>query len=205
MTTLIIARHGNTFEDGEPPRRVGRRTDLPLTEKGCAQARAIGTWLRDQNLIPDVVYSSTLQRTIRTAELAVEATQYRQPVYRLTIFDEIDYGPDEDRPEAEVIARIGQPALDAWERNGVVPPGWIADAQALQKTWQNFATGICAAGDGETILVVTSNGIARFAPCLASESNCPPKLATGTLGVLIFKDDVWTIDRWNFRPGSLVA
>jgi transcriptional regulator GlxA family with amidase domain len=32
MTTLIIARHGNTFEDGETPRRVGARTDLPLSE-----------------------------------------------------------------------------------------------------------------------------------------------------------------------------
>ena len=30
MTTrLIIARHGNTFEKGQTPTRVGGRTDLP--------------------------------------------------------------------------------------------------------------------------------------------------------------------------------
>ena len=42
MTRLYIARHGNTFEAGEAPRRVGRRTDLPLTAAGRAQAEALG-------------------------------------------------------------------------------------------------------------------------------------------------------------------
>ena len=31
MTTLVVIRHGNTFEADEEPRRVGARTDLPLT------------------------------------------------------------------------------------------------------------------------------------------------------------------------------
>ena len=41
MTTLIIARHGNTFDKGDIPTRVGARTDLPLVEKGRAQAKAL--------------------------------------------------------------------------------------------------------------------------------------------------------------------
>ena len=54
MITLVIARHGNTFESGETPRRVGARTDLPLTEKGRQQAQAIGHYLKEHDLIPDV-------------------------------------------------------------------------------------------------------------------------------------------------------
>ena len=84
MTTLIIARHGNTFEDGEPPRRVGARTDLPLTNKGRMQARAVGLWLKENKLMPDVVYSSTLQRTIETrpTRRIRETDSVAQPVYQ---------------------------------------------------------------------------------------------------------------------------
>ncbi|MGA3882329.1 histidine phosphatase family protein, partial [Bacillus pumilus] len=39
---FVIVRHGNTFAAGEPPRRIGARTDLPLTAQGQAQAEALG-------------------------------------------------------------------------------------------------------------------------------------------------------------------
>ena len=35
------------------------------------------------------------------------------------------YGPDEGKPETEVVARIGQKALDEWERAAIVPDGWL--------------------------------------------------------------------------------
>ena len=35
-TTLIVVRHGNTFNSGDTILRVGGATDLPLTEKGIA-------------------------------------------------------------------------------------------------------------------------------------------------------------------------
>jgi len=37
---LILARHGNTFEQGEKTYRVGNAQDLPLVEKGLDQAQA---------------------------------------------------------------------------------------------------------------------------------------------------------------------
>ena len=74
MTTLIIARHGNTFGPDDTPTRVGARTDIPLVEKGREQAKAIGKYLREQEMIPDVVYASKLKRAIETAEIAVQAS-----------------------------------------------------------------------------------------------------------------------------------
>ncbi|MCD8562767.1 MAG: histidine phosphatase family protein, partial [Alphaproteobacteria bacterium] len=72
MTTLIIARHGNTFGPGDTVTYVGGRTDLPLVEKGVEQAKALGRYLKDNRLIPDVVYSSLLKRTQETARIAVK-------------------------------------------------------------------------------------------------------------------------------------
>ncbi|HRC26802.1 MAG TPA: phosphoglycerate mutase family protein, partial [Alphaproteobacteria bacterium] len=73
MTRLVIARHGNTFESGQTPRRVGARTDLPLTETGRAQGRAVGLLLRAQGMIPARVYTGSLRRTVETAREAMDA------------------------------------------------------------------------------------------------------------------------------------
>ncbi len=205
MTTLIVARHGNTFEDGETPRRVGARTDLPLTARGRLQGRAIGLWLKDNTLIPDVVYSSVLQRTVETAKLAVQETGVKQPVFQLAIFNEIDYGPDEDRPEDEVVARIGKDALKAWEEQAVVPEGWKADPAAIIDNWQGFGRRVREHDDNEIVLAVTSNGIARFAPHLTGDFDGFAaahglKLATGALGILRHADNRWTVEHWNIRP-----
>ena len=205
MTTLIIARHGNTFGTDETPTRVGGRTDLPLVEKGIEQAKAIGLYLKENNMIPDVVYSSTLQRTYETARIAVKESGITNPVYQLEIFNEIDYGPDENRPEADVVARIGAKAIQDWDERAVVPKGWAVDPEAIIHAWQGFAEQISAHDDNETVLVVTSNGIARFAPYITGDydtfqANHTIKLSTGALGILKHDGTQWHVKAWNIRP-----
>ncbi|MCK5285433.1 MAG: histidine phosphatase family protein, partial [Alphaproteobacteria bacterium] len=97
MTTLIIVRHGNTFSPEDTPTRVGAHTDLPLVKKGEEQARAVGKYLSENRMIPDVVYTSNLQRTIQTAKIAIKESGITNPVYQLNIFNEIDYGEDENK------------------------------------------------------------------------------------------------------------
>ncbi|MAF97275.1 MAG: phosphoglycerate mutase [Micavibrio sp.] len=204
MTRLIIARHGNTFDPQQTPTRVGARTDLPLVEKGRAQAEAIGQYLKANQLIPDVIYSSHLQRTIETAKIAVKASGVSNPVYQLDIFNEIDYGPDENKTEEQVIARIGKEAIEKWDKDADVPEGWLVDPDEIIKNWIDFAEQIRAHDDNETVLVVTSNGTARFAPYITGDyegfsKEHSIKLSTGALGILNFIDDKWQIQDWNLR------
>lgn len=205
MTTLIIARHGNTFGPDDVPTRVGARTDLPLVDSGREQASKIGAWLRDHNKIPDVVYASELQRTQETAKIAIKESGVSNPVYTLDIFNEIDYGPDENKPEADVIARIGEQAIKDWDEKAIVPDGWKANPQAIIQNWQSFADQVRAHDDDETALVVTSNGIARFAPHILGDfdgfaASHKIKLSTGALAVFTFRDGVWTAEEWNLKP-----
>jgi len=205
MTKLIIARHGNTFAPGDTPTRVGARTDLPLVEKGREQARALGRYLKEHGMIPDVVYSSTLQRTHETAKLAIAESGVTNPVFQLEIFDEVDYGPDENQPEAAVIERIGAQAIRDWDEQAIVPEGWKIDPAQVIQNWQDFASQISAHDDGETALVVTSNGIARFAPHITGDfegfrERFPLKLSTGALGILECTDGQWEVKDWNIRP-----
>ena len=205
MKTLIIARHGNTFGPGDTPTRVGARTDLPLVEKGREQARALGLYLKAQTLVPETVYASPLLRTQETAQLALEACGARVYVQTLEFLREIDYGPDENKPEDEVIARIGAQAIKDWDENAVVPDGWIVHPEAIIESWHKFADQIRAHDDNETILVVTSNGIARFAPHITGDfesfaANHTIKLSTGALAIFEYKDGAWVVREWGIKP-----
>ncbi|MFI4963584.1 MAG: histidine phosphatase family protein, partial [Legionellales bacterium] len=109
-TRLLIARHGNTFGSGDTVRRVGT-TDLPLVESGLEQGRKLGAYLKQNNLTPDSIFTSTLKRAIQTAEQVQSVMHTNVPIEALSIFNEIDYGPDENQPENRVIERIGIDAL----------------------------------------------------------------------------------------------
>lgn len=165
MTTrIIIARHGNNFTKEQTPLRVGARTDLPLVE--TERGTNIGKYLKMRTLIPAVVFAAPLKRTTETARLAIAALDKDIPLVADSRFTEIDYGPDEGKPEAEVVARIGQEAMDAWEREAIVPTGWNVSVDAIIKAWKDFAAEIERDYKGKTVMVVSSNGIIRFAPHL---------------------------------------
>lgn len=206
MTTrLIIARHGNTFGPGDTPTRVGRRTDLPLVASGEAQARRIGDYLRRHRMVPDAVFAAPLKRSCDTARLAVEALGCDLPITLDARFNEIDYGPDENQSESVVIARIGEQALRDWNEYAKVPPGWQADPQAIIHDWLAFGGTCRQSFSGQTVLVVTSNGIARFAPHLTGDfegfrRQHGIKIATGALCFLCVQGCRWAIEQWNIRP-----
>ena len=206
MTTrLIIARHGNTFDPGDTPRRVGRRTDLPLVASGEAQAKRIGDYLRRHQMVPDVVFAAPLKRSYDTARFAVEAAGCDLPITIDARFNEIDYGPDENQPESAVISRIGEQNLRDWDEHAKVPLGWLVDPQAIIQDWLAFGDACRQSFSGQTVLVVTSNGIARFAPHLTGDfegfrRKHGIKIATGALCFLRLQGSRWAVEQWNVSP-----
>ncbi len=203
MTTLIIARHGNTFGPEDTPTRVGGRTDIPLVEKGRRQAKAIGVYIKEHNLNPDIAYSATLKRTKETADLALQSAGSPLSIETLDMFDEIDYGPDENQTEEAVIKRIGVKAVEQWDKNATVPDGWKVNPDEIIKNWHTFAESICDID--RTAFVVTSNGIARFAPHITGDFDSfakqhTIKLKTGAIGILTFSQGKWRVTDWNIVP-----
>lgn len=196
MIHLLIARHGNTFDPGDVILRVGCGTDLPLSNSGKLQAKALGEYLHQHH--PDIaaVYTSTLQRTISTAEIILKTMGSHASIHPLAIFDEIDYGPDEGKPESAVVARIGEAALADWENHNCVPPGWQVDPEKITDVWRQFATQLEQNNPNQTILVVTSNGTARFAPEHAI------KLKTGAVSSLRIDQGQWQCLSANQRPAQ---
>lgn len=199
MTTLLIARHGNTFDKGDIVCRVGARTDLPLSSSGREQAIQLGDYLKKNYPSIAVVFTSELQRTIQTAQTALTVMQSTTSIVHSRLFNEIDYGPDEGKPESIVVERIGHQALTAWEQQCILPSGWHVDIPQLKIQWQAFGSDIVNQYPQQTVLVVTSNGVARFAKTLLDsvDWSVENKLATGALSCLSYLDGKWHLTYWN--------
>ncbi|GHA88766.1 hypothetical protein GCM10009069_09730 [Algimonas arctica] len=187
MRRVIIVRHGNTFDPGDVIRRVGQGTDIPLSRSGQAQAAALGTYFADTFF--DRVISSPLIRTRQTA------TAIAPNIVLDDRLLEIDYGPDEGRPEDEVVARLGKDAIALWDKDAVPPQGWRVDPDQITSDWADMLAGSIG-----TTLIVTSNGIARFALDVAEHDGAERKLKTGAFGVIEERADGWNVREWNVRP-----
>lgn len=192
---LFIVRHGNTFDKGDVVTRVGGRTDLPLSASGRAQAEALA---RHFTTIPFVTaLTGPLKRTRETASAILAAQSAPADLETKLFLREIDYGPDENRPEEEVVARIGKSALDAWERDFVPPPGWRVDPAAITGNWQEMFHDL--RDEQGAHLIVTSNGIARFALAAVGVRRDDAKLPTGGYGIIELNPDPVVVD-WGVRP-----
>ncbi|WP_068314802.1 histidine phosphatase family protein [Polycladidibacter hongkongensis] len=202
MTRIVVARHGNTFDKGDVVTRVGGRTDLPLSVSGKAQAAALAEHCQRQGLRFNRAFCSPLQRTKQTARAVLELQGDDVELKVLPFLVEVDYGPDENKPEAEVVARIGEAALKAWEEQAVPPPGWHIDPPAVIGRWQEFFAKAVKSYAGEDVLLVTSNGIARFALQAAGlAEGVDLKLKTGAYGVFELQSGgEISLTSWNLRP-----
>lgn len=221
---LIIMRHGNTFEAGEPSRRIGAGTDLPLVEKGRKQAAAAAGFLAESGVRFDRIYAAPLLRTTETATIIAGGMGFPSAVIPAGEFIEIHYGVDENKTDADVAERIGRSllrkegaapatpqeaiargerAVEAWDRDATPPDGWTVDVRGIIRSWRDFAETV---RPGETVLVVSSNGIIRFAPHLLAEGYAgfaarqKIKVSPGALCSFHDAGAGWECAYWNTRP-----
>jgi len=204
MTDVYIVRHGNTFDKGDVVTRVGARTDLSLSSSGQLQAQKLAGHFA--GILADGfsrAYCSPLVRTRQTAEAILAAWSGTPVAETLEFLREIDYGPDENQPEDKVIARIGADALQDWDEAAIPPPGWTLKPDKIRAAWRDLFEELAAADIAQPVLIVTSNGIARFALDAVTDFKVQPdsiKLKTGAYGRLSLAGGDVTLNAWNVRP-----
>ncbi len=139
---LIIIRHGET-EWSATGRHTGS-TDLPLTDIGVLQAKALGTVVDEMDLAGDVsVWSSPRLRAQRTAALAGLTVTRIDPDLA-----EWDYGVYEGRTSADIRREV--PDWSIWTHGA---PGGESTAQATERVDRVLAQAEAAMTDGDVVLV----------------------------------------------------
>lgn len=196
MGWLVIVRHGNTFDRGDIVLRVGGRTDLPLSQSGLGQAQALGDHFAGQSF--DQLLCGPLLRQSQTADAIIERLASPDSLGIEPRLTEVDYGPDEGQPEADVVARIGEAALKRWETNRTPHPDWQIDEPGLRALW----TDLLDRARDAAIMVVTSNGTARYIFDLIDRGDAPLKLRTGAFGIVAVSDEGAQLVSWDDRPAS---
>ena len=160
MRRLLLVRHGETVWN--EIRRLQGATDVPLSERGRAQSRALGQALRGYRV--GAAYASSLERAQETAALALGAAGI--PVVPLDELRELSLGEWEGCTTEEIRNRDGDPYL-AWVRAPVdcAPPG-AEPLDAVCGRIVPVVERIAAAHPGnEDVLVVTHGGIISVYTC----------------------------------------
>ena len=203
---LLLARHGDTFGPGDTPVFVGANEDLPLTETGLEQSRAIGRALREAGVMPDRILAGPLKRTRIGAQLAAEACGHAGEIEIDERLREIDYGVWGGRSDAEIIESWGEAALSAWRERSVMPAGagWSPSLSTLKKNVRAvYDAVIRERGEDVAVLLVSSNGVLRFFHALLAGAEAAPeqaKVRTGRLGAAKIDAGGARLLFWNETP-----
>jgi probable phosphoglycerate mutase len=195
MGELIILRHGET--EWSRARRHTGRTDLPLTERGEEQARAVAPLVADRSILR--TFSSPAERARRTAELAGRTVDEIDPDLW-----EWDYGGYEGITTADI--QQDRPGWYLWT-DGVIPgdtehPGESVDQvgkrvdAVLERVRPLLADGdVALVAHGHLLRVLTARWLE-----LEPAAGRLFALDTGTLSTLGTEHDRPVVTSWNVPP-----
>lgn len=210
VISIVLIRHGNTFETGQVPVMIGSRENLPLTKAGEEQARALGRELEAAGLAPDAVYSSPLERAMRTAELAVSecaATPVR--ISEHLALKELDYGSWSGLSTTEIEQRFGRQVFEDWDLNSVQPQsaGFSPSSAEVIAGLSGLISDIVQAfvQPQNVLWLVSSNGILRYFSSIPGVKALPQstgKMRTGSYSVLEYSEKELKVRSWDIRPGG---
>lgn len=155
---LLLARHGQTEWNAD--RRFQGHTDIALSERGRAQAHALGRALRGRRVT--AAYVSPMRRAVETAEIALADAGI--PFTPIEALRELSLGEWEGCTVDEIRQQDGDPYA-AWLRAPLdcPPPG----AEPLPEVRDRVLAAIeqigAAHGDGDALVIAHGGVISVYA------------------------------------------
>jgi 2,3-bisphosphoglycerate-dependent phosphoglycerate mutase len=118
---LILLRHGQSTWNLE--NRFTGWIDVDLSEQGIREAHEAGRVLIAEKLLPDVSFTSTLKRAIRTLWIVLDKMDrmwiQAERSWRL---NERHYGALQGLDKAETVQKHGEAQVKIWRRSYDIPP-----------------------------------------------------------------------------------
>lgn len=135
MNYLVFLRHGQSQWNLE--NRFTGFYDIDLSDQGREEAAKAGAELKDLGVRFDAVFTSTLQRAVHTAEIALQSAGQADLIPSITKHDNLrerDYGDLTGLNKDETREKYGDEQVQIWRRSyDVCPPG----GECLQDVVEN--------------------------------------------------------------------
>lgn len=152
MKTLLLMRHAkSSFKEGEIP-----DFERPLSKRGEKDAPRMGKLLKDKNLTPDLILSSTAQRASQTAEQVADKCKYEREIVFVNDFylgepdAYLNTLRDLDEESTDVVLVIGHnPGLESLlqlmtDKVASLPTSAIAHLEVPIRNWKSLSNEIIA-------------------------------------------------------------
>ena len=122
---LILMRHGES--EWNKKNLFTGWVDVALTPDGEKEGEGAGELLKAAGLVPDMAFTSALQRAQRTLQLASKtAGLCEMPVASSWRLNERHYGSLQGLDKAETVEKHGKDQVQVWRRSYDVPPPDVA-------------------------------------------------------------------------------
>ncbi len=199
--TVYLIRHGEIIQ--RRPRRFVGQSDLPLTDRGREQIRAVARFL-DGRGVSRVVCSS-LARCVESAAIIGEALGLAaEPASGLR---EISLGAWEGLTVDEVRERFpGHYEARGRDLAGFRPAGGESFADVQHRAWPAFESVLATGGDAA---VVAHGGVNRALLCrilgMPLENLFRLEQDYACVNMLQFASDGIRVAMMNYRPGEVAA
>jgi 2,3-bisphosphoglycerate-dependent phosphoglycerate mutase len=120
---LVLVRHGQSEWN-----RLNMFTgwkDVGLSEEGVTEAHRAGQLLKEEGLVFDSAFASTLKRAHNTLDIILgELGQGKLPIIKAAALNERDYGQLVGINKEEARKRFGAEKVHIWQRSyDIAPPG----------------------------------------------------------------------------------
>ena len=196
MTTrFIVVRHGETQWNVE--HRIQGHGDSPLTERGLAQADAIGARLVEEAF--DALVASDLRRTMQTAERIARRTGHAiVPDARLR---ERNFGDG----EGLTYAQIDQRFPGAFSRTREMDPDYLVPGGETRRQFHQRVMlafeALAREHDGRRITVVAHGGVlAAIYRVIHDIPVAHPHtipISNAAYNAITFEADAWSLEAWD--------
>ena len=169
---LVLVRHGQS--EWNASNQFTGWYDVPLTEKGRAEAVRAGEMMVEAGLEPTILYTSLLRRAINTAHIALDvADRLWIPVVRDWRLNERHYGALQGLNKAETKEKYGDDQFMMWRRSYDTPPPPLADDSEFSQANDPRYANVENAPKTECLLDVEKRLIPYF------EAEILPRLKNG--------------------------
>jgi len=118
---LMIIRHG--FSTWNEKNLFTGWQDVQLTDSGVDEAKRAAQVIKQNGFIPDVVYTSVLDRAIKTNDLLLEGLNLNNvEVHQTWLLNERHYGALTGLNKVETVEKYGEEQVLKWRRSFDIPP-----------------------------------------------------------------------------------